>query len=208
MTTRTATSPGAVGALTLAAIVLMGSGSASLAKPGTLRITLTAEKTQLTFELGAVFHTVHGKGLIDDAVLTYSADTGELIGSIGLAAAGVTTENQRRDHKMHQQVLKSAEHPRIALILRRADGDLNTTTGGALQIEADLELLGEPHPLSFPVEITILDPESGSFRASGAFSVPYVAWGLEDPSSVFLRVDQEVQVTFSTGGILGPETSP
>jgi hypothetical protein len=35
-----------------------------------------------------------------------------------------------------------------------------------------------------------------------------VAWGLTDPSAVFLRVDKEVRVTFSAAGTLAPVSDP
>jgi hypothetical protein len=188
------------------AVLLPGGGSQ--ADEATFQITRESVATQVTFELGAVFHTVHGRGQVKEAHLTHTLATGELAGAIELPAATLTTDNRRRDSKMHQQVLKSTEYPLIRMILRRADGILNPATGGALQIEADLVLLGRPHPVSFPAEITILDVETGRLRATGAFSVPYVAWGLEDPSSIFLRVDKEVRVTFSAVGILALAPTP
>jgi hypothetical protein len=190
------------------ALVFLLAGSRVAADDGSFTITLDAATSQVTFELGAVFHTVHGRGPVEETVLTYAPAAGTLNGIIRMPATGLTTDNQRRDRKMHGQVLKSAEHPWIIMKLQRADGFLNPESGGALQIEAELVLLGQGHPVSFPVEISIIDPDSGRVRAAGAFSVPYVAWGLEDPSAVFLRVDKEVRVTFSADGTLAPASSP
>jgi len=141
-------------------------------------------------------------------VLTYQPASGNLQGSIVVSARGLTTDNKRRDAKMHEKVLKSSPHPLITLNILRADGVLDPETGGALQLEAELILLGQAHPLSFPVEISVSDMENGVLLATGAFMVPYVAWGLEDPSAVFLRVDKEVRVSFSAAGTLIPVPAP
>jgi len=188
-------------------LALLAGPRGNAAEPS-YRITLDAAASQVTFELGAVFHTVHGHSQVEKSILSYEPHDGTLTGTITVAAAGLTTDNTRRDRKMHEQVLKSAAHPSIVMTLRRADGTLDPENGGYLQIEADLVLLGQPHPISFPVEIRVTDPEHGTVRAEGSFSVPYVAWGLTDPSAVFLRVDKEVRVTFSAAGTLTPVADP
>ena len=168
----------------------------------TYQITLDPARTEVSFSLGALFHTVQGRGVPRAATLDFAPEEGLLTGSVILAAAGLTTENESRDKKMQEEVLKSPIHPDIVLELKRAEGPFDPETGGDLQVEASLHLLGKSHPVSFPLEVTILMDEEGGFRAKGAFMVPYVAWGLKDPSKVFLRVDKEVQVSFSTAGTM------
>jgi len=42
----------------------------------------------------------------------------------------------------------------------------------------------------------------GDFTAHGQFDIPYVEWGLKDPSTFILRVAKEVQVTIETEGTI------
>ncbi|MCZ6746237.1 MAG: YceI family protein [Acidobacteria bacterium] len=166
----------------------------------TYEITLDPARSQVTFSLGAFFHTVQGRGIPLATTLEYAPGQGLLTGAVILPAAGLATGNQRRDRRMQGQVLESAAHPDIILTLERAEGAFDPETGGDLQVEGSLQLLGASHPVSFPLEIIILLDEEGRFRARGAFMVPYVAWGLKDPSMVFLRVEKEVRVSFSAAG--------
>jgi hypothetical protein len=39
-------------------------------------------------------------------------------------------------------------------------------------------------------------------HATGSFAVPYVQWGLKDPSTLMLRVNKEVQIDLSLNGTL------
>jgi hypothetical protein len=41
-----------------------------------------------------------------------------------------------------------------------------------------------------------------ALRASGTLRVPYVEWGLEDPSNLFLRVAKQVEVRLEAQGAL------
>ncbi len=186
----------------LALLMVAGLGSmipVSGASP-TYEITLDPDRTEVTFSLGAVFHTVQGHGIPLATTLEFVPGQGLLTGAVILPAAGLTTGNQRRDQRMQGHVLQSETHGEIILTLERAEGPFDPETGGDLQVEGSLQLLGTSHPVSFPLEITILLDQEGQFRAKGAFMVPYVMWGLKDPGMVFLRVDKEVRVSFSAAG--------
>jgi len=63
----------------------------------------------------------------------------------------------------------------------------------------ELELLGTPHDVSIPISLEL---DGAVFSGSASFTVPYVEWGLEDPSTFVLRVAKEVSVTVETGGTL------
>ncbi len=63
----------------------------------------------------------------------------------------------------------------------------------------EFELLGKSHPISIPLDIRI---DGSHFEATAEFSVPYVEWGLKDPSTFVLRVAKEVQIRVTAEGTI------
>jgi hypothetical protein len=46
--------------------------------------------------------------------------------------------------------------------------------------------------------------EGSSLTAKGMFVVPYVKWGLKDPSIFILKVAKDVQIDMTLAGTLAP----
>ena len=47
-----------------------------------------------------------------------------------------------------------------------------------------------------------------AFEAHAKFDVPYVNWGMKDPSTLFLKVDNSVQISIAAAGVLQPAGTP
>ncbi len=193
--------------LCLALIVFVVTDPASAAGPQQddfLHLVVEPGAIQVHFAVGAVFHTVRGTARAHSAAMSMNTETGEMLGQVAVAAGSLATGLAWRDHRMHEQVLRTEEHPDIQLQLISAEGTLDLQRGGTLQVEGTLHLAGTVNPLSFPVELRITDPGEREVHFQGGFHVPYVRWGLRDPSAVLLRVDKEVRVTFAGRGRLVP----
>ncbi len=61
----------------------------------------------------------------------------------------------------------------------------------------EIELLGSCHRLDVPLSVAI---EDNGFSALAVFEIPYVDWGLDDPSTFVLRVVKAVEVTVVAEG--------
>jgi hypothetical protein len=60
-------------------------------------------------------------------------------------------------------------------------------------------LLGAAHEIDVPMQVQV---NGKQVHAVGTFAVPYVKWGLKDPSTMMLRVNKEVQIELSLMGAL------
>lgn len=109
------------------------------------------------------------------------------------------TGNADRDEKMNAEVLTSAAFPEVVLIPRRVSGDVPASNKGTLTVEGVLRLLGVEHPVSIPVAV---EADGDAVHLTATFTVPFVAWGLHDPSVFVLRVDKEVKVAVDARGTL------
>lgn len=162
------------------------------------RVGLDADRTEVSFALKATMHTVHGTAKLTSGSLVVDPASGTVDGEIVIDAPSADTGNGSRDKKMHNKVLLSGNHPLIVLRPHRIEGALAAGTN-TVTLTGDLELLGTSHPIDIPLDIRI---EDSRFTAEAEFTVPYVAWGLKDPSTFVLRVAKEVTVQVRAEGTI------
>jgi len=172
-----------------------------------LHLTLDPAQTQIHFTLGAFLHTVHGTFTLAQGALTLDPSTGAATGLILIHASTGQSGDAARDRDLQQKVLESQQYPDITFAPTRLDGALPPQGGNAhLTLHGVLRLHGQDHDLALPVE-AYLTP--GHFTATTKISIPYVAWGLHDPSNLILHVAKVVQLTIQTSGTLaGDLNSP
>jgi polyisoprenoid-binding protein YceI len=161
------------------------------------RVTLDPAATTIGFSLGATLHTVDGRVSLSSGSLRLDPETGAIAGEIVVEAASADTGNDSRDEDMHAKVLRSRAHPTIVLRPERIEGKIAPHGTSTAVLTGQIELVGQSHGISFPIELMI---EGATLSASGTFTVPYVEWGLEDPSKFLLRVAKEVHVIVKAEG--------
>ena len=183
----------------LAAIVLIG--GTIPASGGELRLLLRPADSRITFVLDATAHKVRGSAEIADGEIRFDPATGSVEGTVTVDATSAQTGNQRRDRQMHRKVLRSEEFPTIVLTPRAFQGDFDPHTVSQLDLQASLRLLGREHDIEIAVTLT---PEGSELRIEGDFVVPFVAWGLKDPSRFLLRVKKVVDLHIDLRGELTP----
>ena len=177
--------------------ILLGLAFPLLAGEQTL--TLDPEASQVTFVLKATGHDVRGNLFLQQGEIRFDPATGAATGEVKIDARRTETGSRRRDRKMHEKVLKSEEYPLIVFTAESMDGEVAATGASNIQLHGTVSLLGVEHPLTLAVDLEI---EVERLRATTTFTVPYVEWGLQDPSFLFLRVGKVVEVTVSIEGIL------
>jgi len=154
-------------------------------------VRLDPQRTRIAFTLGATTHTVHGTLTLQRGELRFDEASGRASGEIVVDAASAATGNARRDRKMHATVLESATYPTFVYRPRRVLGSVPTEGSAELHVEGTLVIHGAEHPLELPVT---LDARPDGLHVRAAFPIPYVAWGLHDPSFFLLRVAKSVDV--------------
>lgn len=164
--------------------------------------TFNPSATTLHFTLGATLHTVHGTMRLKSGAIRFNAATGTASGEVVVDATSAETGNQSRDKKMHREVLQSARYPRIVFNAQHVSGALKPGGSSQLQLSGTFELDGRAHPMTLPVSI---DREpNAEVRAKAVFAIPYIQWGLKNPSTLFLRVSDHVDMEIDAVGQLKP----
>lgn len=181
--------------VSLALLLGMLRAAGLAAAPVTLE--LDARETQVFFSLGAVLHTVEGTIAVRRGTIRFDPATGAATGEIVLAADTAQTGNASRDADMHGKVLESAKYPDIVFNLVKVEGQFVPLGWSSLNLKGTVRLHGSTHLLLIPVKAETVGER---VNATATFTVPYVAWGLHDPSKLVLRVDKEVTVRLHAVG--------
>ena len=126
--------------------------------------------------------------------------TGAASGAIVVDATSGESGDDARDKHMHKVVLESAQYPTITFRPKHVSGKVDLATAGSVTVDGVLNLHGADHPLQITVHLT---PHGSGTSLATHFSVPYVAWGLKNPSTFVLRADKDVvldvEATFTPG---------
>jgi len=162
-------------------------------------LVLDPEKTTVSFSLEATLHTVHGTFRLKSGVIQFNPATGAASGAVVVDATSGETGNSRRDRNMHKDVLQSARYPEITFTPTRVTGSLVVKGESSVTVEGVLRLRGVDHAIALSFKVQASDSE---LRAATQFAVPYVAWGLKNPSSFFLHVAEKVEVSIAAEGKL------
>ncbi len=178
---------------------LAGLASASGGQAAEWLLTVDPEASEIRFNLGATLHTVHGTIALGRGEFRLDTDTGQLSGEVVADALSAATGHKGRDRDMHSKVLESDRFPRFVLHPRRLEGELKLAGTSQVRIHGDLSIHGGTHAVVVPAEVRIEDER---LTASGRIMVPYVAWGMTNPSTMFLRVKKFVEVEVTLVGAL------
>jgi polyisoprenoid-binding protein YceI len=162
-------------------------------------LELDPAKTQVEFTLDAVLHTVHGTFKMKPGKIEVDPATGKCSGRLVMDALSADTGNDGRDNKMHKDVLESKKYPEITFAPAQAQGQIAPQGTSRLQLRGTITLHGREQEITTPIEVQIAGNE---WTADTTFPVPYVKWGLKNPSTLFLRVKDTVNLTVHAAGRL------
>jgi polyisoprenoid-binding protein YceI len=167
-------------------------------------VTLDPQNTTVNFTLDASFHTVHGLFRIKSSAIQFDTSSGAASGAIVVDATSGETGNQKRDRNMHRDVLHSQRYPEIVFIPTHVIGKVLAEGESQIQVEGIMKLHGADHPMTLPFD---LQSQGTDLHAATHFVIPYVAWGLKNPSNVFLHVADKVEVSVVAKGRLSPRVA-
>lgn len=155
------------------------------------RLELDPALTEVTFELDATLHTVHGTARLTEGTIVFDPESSRASGRIVVDATSAETAKEGRDRTMHRKVLESGTHDEIVFVPERFVGDFDPEGESRVTLEGSFAIHGAEHALSVEVSTRVID---GLLEAELEFTVPYVAWGMKNPSKLLVRVSKEVQV--------------
>ena len=168
-------------------------------------LSLNPEKTTVRFTVQATLHTVHGSFRLKKGAIKFDPATGTASGAVVVDATSGETGNQKRDRNMHRDVLMSDRYPEITFTPTRVAGAVQPQGESSVQVDGVLRLQGSDHTITLPFTVQASGSE---LRATTQFTVPYVAWGLKNPSTFFLHVADKVELSIAASAKLTSDAAP
>ena len=185
------------------AIVLLAAWSSAAIAPQ-VQVTLDPAQTKINISVHDVHGGVHGIFAMKSGTVNFDSSTGAASGEIIVDAASGDTGNNSRDHKMKKDVLETQRYPEITFTPRRIVGQFAPQGTSNIQCEGVFAIHGATHNLTLAVPVQV---SGNKITGSTSFEVPYEAWGMKNPSVLFLRVDGKAEVTVSFAGRIALSTA-
>jgi len=160
-------------------------------------VVLDAAGSTVTFTLDTTFHEVHGTMALAGGAIRFDPATGAATGTITVDARRAETGNDKRDKTMHADVLESERYPTIVFRAERVEGTLVDPAHSDLRLVGVMTLHGADHKMTLT---TSVDSADGKVRGELKFPIPYVEWGMHDPSFFVARAAKTVDVTVRVEG--------
>jgi polyisoprenoid-binding protein YceI len=159
------------------------------------------DSSKIAFSLGGNTHQVDGSFHAQSGSIDFDRSAQSISGSVVVAAGSGNSGDQGRDKKMNTDVLDVAHFAEVIFVPKSYQGTIAASGDSNVQVTGVFTLHGTPHDLTIPMQIHI---DQATLTAKMHFTVPYVRWGLKDPSIFILKVAKEVDINLTLAGSLSP----
>lgn len=173
--------------------------SGALAQHQTFHVN--PDSSQVAFTLGGSGHHVQGTFHVESGSIDFDPRAQKISGFVVITAASGNSGEPSRDKKMNTDVLDTDHFAQVTFAPGSYQGTIAPSGDSTIQVSGVFTLHGTPHDLTLPMQIHI---DGANLTAKGHFTVPYVKWGLKDPSIFVLKVAKEVDIDLDLRGRLTP----
>lgn len=177
-----------------------------LALPFTLLSTALAQTRTFTVNPGAStvnmtlktnHDTVSGSFHVQSGSIEYNSSADTMQGSVVVAAGSGDTGNQSRDKKMDKDILETQKYTTITFVPKSYTGTIAASGDSTIQVAGTMTLLNKPHDITLPMQVHM---DGSSCTVKSNFEIPYVQWGLKDPSFLIFKAEKQVGIRLNLIG--------
>jgi polyisoprenoid-binding protein YceI len=155
-------------------------------------VMLDPAQTKVAFTLDTTLHNVHGTYQLKSGEIRFDTATGKASGAIIVDARSGDSDNKSRDKKMHQEILESQKYPEIVFTPQQVRGSFDPQKVSQVDVAGTFRIHGQDHDLTMTLAV---QPVSGSqLRCDTQFTIPYIKWGMKDPSMFLLHANDKVEL--------------
>jgi YceI-like domain len=157
------------------------------------------DASEVKITLNTTHEVVNGTFHIQSGSIEFDRNSPKMSGSVVVLAGSGKTGNGSRDKKMNKDILQVEQHTTVSFEPKSYAGVIALSGGSTIQVTGIFTLLNTPHEIVVPMVVHL---EGSTATAKAHFSVPYIQWGLKDPSFLFWKADKDVAVDLVLSGRL------
>jgi hypothetical protein len=170
-------------------------GPAALAQHQTFAVNPDASEVKM--KLNTTHEVVNGTFHVQSGSINFDRAASHISGIVLVAADSGKTGNNSRDKKMNKDILKVDQFATVSFAPKAYNGTIAPSGDSTIQVSGAFTLLGTSHGLTIPMQIHI---EGSKVTAKGQFVVPYVEWGLKNPSFLIWKAENDVALELNLVG--------
>ena len=170
---------------------------AAVAQDRTFVVNPDASEVKIT--LKTTHELVNGTFHVQSGSIEFDRNTPKMSGSVVVLAGSGKTGNGSRDKKMNKDILKVEQHATVSFEPKSYAGTIAPSGNSTIQVTGIFTLLSTPHEITIPILVHLENTTAG---AKAHFVVPYVQWGLKNPSFLIWKADDDVAIDISLTGRL------
>jgi polyisoprenoid-binding protein YceI len=170
---------------------------ASLAQHQTFDVNPDGSEVKMT--LNTTHEVVNGTFHIQSGSIEFDRSAPKMSGSVVVLAGSGKTGNGSRDKRMNKEILQVDQHATVSFEPKSYAGVIAPSGDSTIQATGIFTLLGTPHEITIPMLVHL---EGSTARAKAHFAVPYIQWGLKDPSFLIWKADKDVAIDLILTGKL------
>jgi len=149
-----------------------------------IELEMNPASTAVHWILGDVLHTVRGTFKLTTGKLWFDTENGKAGGQLIVDATSGESGSGARDGRMHKSVLESGRYPAIVFVPDGVEGKVVRLGDSQVQLHGLFTIHGGAHEVRMNVKVHL---EQQRATAIASFTVPYVKWGMKDPSNFLLK---------------------
>jgi polyisoprenoid-binding protein YceI len=170
---------------------------ATLAQHQTFLVNPDASEVRIA--LKTTHELVNGAFHLQSGSIEFDPSAPKMAGSVVVLAGSGKTGNDTRDKRMNKEILKVEQYATLSFEPKSYTGAISPSGDSTIQVTGIFTLLGAPHQIPIPI-LVHLDGTAATAKAH--FVLPYIEWGLKDPSFMFWKADKDVAIDLFLAGRL------
>jgi polyisoprenoid-binding protein YceI len=179
---------------------------AAVLAPGAIaqhqKFVVNPDASEVKITLKTTHELVNGAFHVQSGSIEFDRDNSKMLGSVVVLAGSCKTGNDSRDNKMNKDILRVEQFATISFEPKSYSGVIAPSGESNLQLTGIFTLLGTPHEITIPILVHV---EGTAATAKAHFVVPYVQWGLKNPSFLIWKADNDVAIDLFLDGRLSEQ---